>query len=185
MPVDAITTDHVLKVLKPHWYEKTETMKRVRGRIETVLDYAAAMKKRSGDNPARWKGGSLQHLLAAPNKIAPVVHHDALDYRRMGEFMAALRLRQGVTALALEFTILTCARMGETLGATWAEIDFDEKVWIVPAHRMKGGREHRVPLSSAALAVLDKVRASGCERISLLQTNRKAAITKRIELCFV
>jgi integrase len=155
LPVDTITTDHILKILKPHWYEKNATVKRVRGRIETVLDYAAAIKKRTGDNPARWSG-NLKHLLASPEKIAPVSHHAALDYRRMGEFMTQLRHREGVGALALEFTILTAARTGEALGARWAEIDRDEKVWIVPASRMKAGREHRVPLSRAAMAVLHK-----------------------------
>ena len=159
LPVDTITTDHILKVLKPHWYEKNSTMKRVRGRIESVLDYAAAMKKRSGDNPARWNGGNLKHLLAAPSKVAPVVHHNALDYRRIAEFMAALRQRQGVAALALEFTILTAARTGETLGATWDEVDFDERVWVVPPHRMKSRREHVVPLSKDAMAVLYKMRS--------------------------
>ena len=91
------------------------------------------MKARTGDNPARWNGGNLKHLLAAPSKVAPVVHYDALNYKRMGEFMTQLRQREGIGALALEFTILTCARTGETLGATWAEIDRDEKVWIIPA----------------------------------------------------
>jgi integrase len=156
LPVNTITTDHILKILKPHWYEKNATMKRVRGRIEVVLDFAAAMKARTGDNPARWNGGNLKHLLAAPSKGAPVVHYDALNYKRMGEFMTQLRQREGVGALALEFTILTAARTGEALGATWAEIDRDEKVWIVPPSRMKSAREHRVPLSAAAIAVLDK-----------------------------
>ena len=131
-------------------------MKRVRGRIEVVLDYATAMKARTGDNPARWNGGNLKHLLAAPSKIAPVVHYDALNYKRMGEFMTQLRQREGIGALALEFTMLTAARTGEALGATWAEIDRDENVWIIPPGRMKAGREHRVPLSRAAMAVLDK-----------------------------
>jgi integrase len=121
------------------------------------LDFAAAMEKREGDNPARWQG-HLKHLLASPDKIAPVEHHAALDYRTIGTFMAELREREGVGALALEFTVLTCARTGETLGAMWDEIDLDEKLWIVPAHKIKAGREHRVPLSKAALAVLHKVR---------------------------
>jgi hypothetical protein len=148
-------SDHILKILKPHWYEKNSTMKRC-GAGSNRLDYAAAMKARTGDNPARWNGGNLKHLLAAPSKVAPVVHYDALNYKRMGEFMTQLRQREGIGALALEFTVLTAARTGEALGATWAEIDRDEKVWIVPASRMKAGREHRVPLSTAAMAVLHK-----------------------------
>jgi integrase len=158
LPVDEITTDHVLKIVKPLWHEKTDTMKRVRSRIELVLDYAAAMKKRSGDNPARWSGG-LKHLLAPPSKVSPTQHHPALDYKRMNEFMAALHKRQSISALAFEFTILTCARTGETLGAVWSEFDLDEALWTVPANRIKAGREHQVPLSKQAMAVLRKVRA--------------------------
>ena len=159
MRVNEITADHVMKILKPIWYEKTVTATRVRARIETVLDFAIAMKKRpAGDNPARWDG-NLKHLLASPEKIAPVIHHAALDYKRMGAFMAALRQREGVGALALEFVILTCSRTGETLGATWDEIDLDEKTWTIPANRIKAGKEHQVALSKAAMAVLHKVRA--------------------------
>jgi integrase len=155
--VNAINTDHVMRVLEPIWHEKTDTAKRVRGRIETVLNYATVRKQRHGDNPARWTG-YLSELLARPSRLAPVEHHAALDYRTMGEFMAQLRQREGIGALALEFTVLTCARTAETLGATWDEIDLDEKVWIVPANRIKAGKEHRVPLSKAVLAVLRKVR---------------------------
>jgi integrase len=157
LPVNAINTDHVMRVLEPIWHEKTDTAKRVRGRIETVLNYATVRKQRHGDNPARWTG-YLSELLARPSRLAPVEHHAALDYRTMGEFMAQLRQREGIGALALEFTVLTCARTAETLGATWDEIDLDEKVWIVPANRIKAGKEHRVPLSKAVLAVLRKVR---------------------------
>ena len=130
---------------------------RLRGRIEAVLDFATAMKKRTGDNPARWDG-NLKHLLASPDKIAPTVHHAALDYRTVGEFMTALRQREGIGALALEFTILTCARTGEAVGATWDEIDMGEATWTVPAHRVKTGVEHQVALSKAAMKVLHKVR---------------------------
>jgi integrase len=129
----------------------------VRGRIETVLNYATVRKQRHGDNPARWNG-FLSELLARPSKLAPVQHHAAHDYKTIGEFMAQLRQREGIGALALDFTVLTCARTAETLGATWDEIDLDEGVWIVPAHRIKAGKEHRVPLSKAALAVLEKVK---------------------------
>src|SRR5262249_41208857 len=157
LPVNLITTDHVMKALEPIWHGKTDTAKRVRGRIETVLNYATVRKFRHGDNPARWNG-YLSELLARPSRLAPVQHHAAHDYRTIGEFMAQLRGRDGIGALALEFTVLTCARTAETLGATWGEIDLDEGVWIVPASRIKAGKEHRVPLSSPALAVLDKAR---------------------------
>src|SRR5262249_52289266 len=132
LPVDAITTDDVLKALEPIWHSKTDTAKRVRGRIETVLNYATVRKHRHGDNPARWNG-YLSEVLARPSRIAPVEHHAALNYKTIGEFMAQLRAREGIGPLALEFTVLTCARTGETLGATWDEIDLDEGVWIVPA----------------------------------------------------
>ncbi len=157
LPVNTINTDLVMKVLEPIWYEKTDTAKRVRGRIEAVLNYATVRKFRDGDNPARWTG-YLEELLARPSRLAPVEHHAALDYKAMGAFMAALREREGIGALAMEFTVLTCARTAETLGATWDEIDFDEKLWVVPAERIKAGKEHRVPLSKAVLAVLHKVR---------------------------
>ena len=158
LPVNVINTDHVLKVLEPIWHEKTDTAKRVRGRIETVLNYATVRKLRHGDNPARWTG-YLSELLARPSKIAPVEHHPALPYAEIGTFMQQLRQRDGIGALALEFTILTCARTAETLGATWDEIDLDEKVWTVPANRIKAGIEHKAALSKAALAVLQNVRA--------------------------
>jgi integrase len=157
LPVNLITTDHVMKALEPIWHSKTDTAKRVRGRIETVLNYATVRKHRHGDNPARWNG-FLSELLARPSRLAPVQHHAAQDYRTIAEFMAQLRQREGVGALALEFAVLTCARTAETLGATWNEIDLDEGVWIVPAHRIKAGKEHRVPLSKAALAVLHQAR---------------------------
>jgi integrase len=125
----------------------------VRGRIEAVLDSATAAQWRKGDNPARWTG-NLEHMLAGRSIIARVKHHPALPWGQIADFMAMLRAEAGVAARALEFTILTAARSGETLGATWGEIDMAAKVWKVPAERMKGHREHRVPLSDAALAVL-------------------------------
>jgi integrase len=129
----------------------------VRGRIEAVLDAATVRGFRQGPNPAQWKG-NLAHILPARAKVRKVVHHAALAFDDMPEFLAALRERPGMAAKALEFAILTAARTGEALGATWGEIDLDAKVWTVPAKRMKGDREHRVPLSEAALAVLQKVR---------------------------
>jgi integrase len=149
---------HVLEVLEPIWKTKTETASRLRGRIEQVLDWATARNYRDGQNPARWRG-HLDKLLAAPGKVAKVEHHEALPAGDMGAFMLRLRAAEGMGARALEFVILTATRSGEVRGATWAEIDRDAKVWTVPAARMKAGKEHRVPLSDAALALIDKVAA--------------------------
>jgi integrase len=153
LPVAAIDTAQVLEVLQPIWTDKTETATRVRGRIESILDWATVSKFRIGENPARWRG-HLDHLLAEPSKVAKVEHHPALPWQEIGAFMAELRQRGGVAARALEFTILTAARSGEIRGARWDEIDLDAAIWTVPAERMKGGREHRVPLSTAALDVI-------------------------------
>ncbi len=153
MPVAAITTGDVLTALRPVWQRAPETASRLRGRIEAVLSYAKALHWREGENPAAWKD-NLDHLLPATGKIAQAKHHAALPWQDMGAFMAELRQREGTGARALEWTILTAARSGETRGATWAEIDLAGAVWTVAADRMKAGREHRVPLSDAALAVL-------------------------------
>jgi integrase len=135
------------------WEGKTETATRLRGRIESILDWATVSKYRQGDNPARWRG-HLESLLADPNKIAKVVHHPALPWKEMGVFMAALRQQEGIAAKAVEFAILTAARSGEVRGATWTEIDLDAGLWTIPAERMKMEREHCVPLSTTALALL-------------------------------
>lgn len=153
LPVTAIAVGDVMRVLEPIWRTKTETASRLRGRIESVIDYATAHGWRSGDNPARWRG-HLAKLLPAPDKIARAVHHPALRWQEIGAFMAALRGQEGITARALEFTILTAARTGEAIGAKWSEIDTNAAVWTVPPGRMKGGAEHRVPLSEAAQQVL-------------------------------
>lgn len=153
LAVGAIDTGLVLKVLEPIWQTKTETAQRLRGRIEAILDWAKTRGYRDGENPARWKG-HLANLLAKPSKVRRVQHHPALPYSELPEFMAALRSQAGTAARALEFTILTTARSGEALGARWAEIDLNAGTWSVPAERMKAGREHRVALSKAALAVL-------------------------------
>ena len=154
--VAAVDTGAVMRVLEPIWREAPETASRLRGRIEAVLDYASARGWRSGDNPARWRG-HLANLLPARGKIARVVHHAALGWREIGAFMTALRAQDGVGAKALEFAILTAARSGEVRGARWPEIDLAAGIWTVPAGRMKGGREHRVPLSEPALAVLSAI----------------------------
>ena len=153
LPVAAVTVNHVMLVLAPLWQAKPETAARVRGRIETVLDYATAHGWRMGDNPARWRG-HLANLLPARAKVRRVKHHAALPWREIGGFMGQLRNRDGMASLALQFAILTAARTGEVIGATWAEIDLSKAVWTIPAARMKAGREHRVPLSARAVEIL-------------------------------
>ena len=153
LPVSAIDTGHVTKVLEPIWAEKPETASRVRGRIEAVLDYAKVHGWRAGENPARWKG-HIENVLPKRSKVRAVVHHAALPWREIGSFMTTLAGQEGVAALALRFAILTAARTGEVIGARWSEIDTQHALWTVPAARMKAAREHRVPLSDTALAVL-------------------------------
>lgn len=153
LPVDQVETGHVLTVLKPIWYGKAETASRLRGRIEAILDYASAHHYRQGENPARWKG-HLDKLLPKKSKVAPIEHHPALHYAELSAFMLSLHEKEGMGARALEFAILTAARSGEVRGATWSEIDLEDKVWTISAERMKAGREHRVPLSSQAVALL-------------------------------
>lgn len=160
LPVSQIDTGLVMKVVEPLWKTKPETASRVRGRIETVLSWAKARNYRAGDNPARWRG-HLDQLLPPRRKVAKVKHHVALPYSEVPAFVARLRGEKGMAALALRFAILTAARTGEVIGATWDEIDLTAKLWIVPAERMKGGREHRVPLSSAALDVLRATPGNG------------------------
>jgi integrase len=145
-----------MRVLEPLWHQKTETASRLRGRIESVLDYAAALGWRSGENPARWRG-HLAKLFPVPGKIAKAQHHAALPWTDTGAFMAELHDEEGVSARALEFVILTAARTGEVIGARWSEIDLEKRVWAVPGERMKAGQEHRVPLSEPALAVLKEM----------------------------
>ena len=156
LPVQVVDVALVMKVLEPIWTTKPETAARIRGRIESVLNWAKARGYRTGENPALWKG-HLSNLLPAHSKIAKVKHHAALPYDQTSQFIDALRRQDGIASLALEFAILTAARTGEIIGARWAEIDLEAKVWTVPASRMKNGREHRVPLSVEALAVLTKV----------------------------
>jgi integrase len=155
LPVSEIGVAAVLNVLQPIWDTKRETANRLRGRIEAILDWAKAREFRTGENPARWRG-HLNMLLTA--KRPPRKHHASLPFANLGTFMLDLRGRDGVGASALEFAILTAARTNEALGARWPEIDMSAKVWTVPGERMKSGREHRVPLSDAAMAVLEKMR---------------------------
>lgn len=157
LPVDEISVAHVMAVLEPIWHDVPETASRVRGRIESVLDYAKARGWRHGENCARWRG-HLDSLLPSRARLAAVEHHPALPWHEIAEFMADLRNQGGgVPVLALEFTILTGARTTETLGATWTEVDRQTAVWTVPGSRMKSGKEHRVPLPDAAMTVLDAV----------------------------
>ncbi len=156
LSVASIDLPHVLACLEPIWSTKNETASRLRGRIESVLDWATVRKYRTGENPARWKG-HLDKVLAAPSKIQKVEHHRAVPVDDMPGFMRELRLREGLAARALEFVILTAARSGEVRGATWGEIDERTGVWTVPAERMKAGNEHRVPLSTVALDLLRRL----------------------------
>jgi integrase len=152
LPVDKITTDDVLSVLKPLWNEKPETASRLRGRIERVLDAAKAQGLRNGENPARWRG-HLEQLLPKRQRLTRG-HHAAMKYAELPVFMGDLQARQATAALALEFAVLTAARSGEVLGARWDEFDLDRAIWTIPAARMKAGREHRVPLSKRALKIV-------------------------------
>jgi integrase len=187
LPVGAIDTGLVLKVIEPHWQKKTETMSRVRRRIEAVLDWATVRNYRTGENPARW-GGHLGEVLPARQGIAKTQHHPALPYPEVPTFLATLRGHEGVAARALEFTILTAARTGEIIGAKWDEIDFKTATWTVPATRMKAGKEHRVPLSDAAVALLKTAYAEegnpfvfiGGQAGSCLSNTAMAALLRRI-----
>ena len=153
--VDKIATDDVLAVLRPIWQAKPETASRLRGRIERVLDAAKAKGYRTGENPAAWRG-HLDNLLPKPSRLSRG-HHAAMPYADVPAFIARLREREAVAASALEFAILTAVRSGEALGARWSEIDLDAKVWTLPPERMKGAREHRVPLCERAVVILEQM----------------------------
>ncbi|MDI1347254.1 MAG: integrase arm-type DNA-binding domain-containing protein [Pseudolabrys sp.] len=163
LPVAAVDTPLVMKVIEPIWSSKPETANRVRGRIEAVIDWAAVRGFRPrGDNPARWKG-HLDHLLPARSKVRAVVHHAALPYESIAAFMAELRQRNGASARALEFLILCASRTNEVIGARSNEIDEINKVWTISGVRMKANKEHRVPLSASALAVINRTSGSDSE----------------------
>ena len=161
LPVAEIETAHVLKILEPIWKGKAETASRIRGRIETVLDSAKARGYRQGENPARWRG-HLAQILPARTRLSRG-HHKAIAYEQIPAFVRALHKREAVAALALEFTILTAARSGEVIGATWAEVDLEKAVWTIPADRMKAAKEHRVPLPPRAVAILESLQPLGSE----------------------
>ena len=157
--VSDVDTDLVLKAIEPIWISKAETASRVRQRIETVLDWARARGYAEGENPARLRG-HLDNILAKTAKVKRVKHHPAVPYKQISEFMEQLRERTGSSALALEFMILTAARTGEVRGAKWKEVDLTTNVWTVPAERMKAGREHRIPLSKRAVAILMSIQSN-------------------------
>ena len=157
-PIDQISTDHILDVLKPIWASKAETASRLRGRIEKILDAAKAKGFRQGENPARWRG-HLETLLPKRQQLQRG-HHAALSWSELPRFIRLLRQNNAMAALALEFTILTAARTGEVLGAKWSEIDLAGRLWTVPGERMKAGRPHRVPLSDRAVSILLEMRGA-------------------------
>ena len=186
LPVSEIELNHVLQVLQPIWLEKTETAKRLRGRIEAVLSWATAAKHRSGLNPARWKE-NLEHVLPKPNKVTKVAHHPALPYEQTSSFLRELQGRSGTAARAVEFLILTAARSGEVRGATWAEFDLKQRAWTISGERMKAGEEHSVPLSDEAMGLLKTLpRFEGSEfvfpapRGGVLSDMTLSAVIKRI-----
>jgi integrase len=158
LSVQAVDTALVLKVLEPIWTVKPETAGRVRGRIESILDWAKVRGYRAGENPARWRG-HLDKLLPARSKVRRIEHHAALPYAELPGFLVSLREQEGIAARALEFAILTAARTGAVIGARWGEIDLLDKTWTLPATRMKAAKEHRVPLSARALAILKEMQA--------------------------
>ena len=163
--VSEVATEHVMAALKPIWSDKPETANRVRGRIERILDAAKVEGLREGENPARWRG-HLENVLPKPTKakkrrnerLGRSGHHAAMPYGDVPAFMSELAAREGIAAMALEFTVLTAARTGETIGATWREIDLEAAVWTIPAERMKAETEHTVPLSPRAVELLRKVQ---------------------------
>jgi integrase len=171
LPVAAIDTSLVMKVLQPIWNAKPETASRLRGRIEAILNWATVSEFRTGLNPARWRG-HLDNLL--PARSTRVEHHAALPYADIPAFMVKLRQQEGMAARALEFLILTAARTGEVIGARWPEINLREKLWTIPAERMKAGKEHRVPLSPRAVEILEAVRPGPSEADGYVFPGNKA-----------
>ncbi len=161
LPVGEVATAHLLLILEPIWKDKPETASRIRGRIETILDAAKARGYREGENPARWRGHIAQ-ILPARARLARG-HHKAMPYATIPEFVGQLHHREAIAALALEFAILTAARSGEVIGATWDEVDLGKAIWTIPAKRMKAGKEHRVPLSQRAIEILNTAKPLGSD----------------------
>ncbi|RZZ88915.1 tyrosine-type recombinase/integrase [Pseudoxanthomonas winnipegensis] len=188
VPVDQLELSHMLDVLTPIWTTKTESATRLRARMESVIAWATASGYRRGDNPARWRG-NLDAVLPKPGKVAKVTHHKALPIDAVHGFVTDLRTREGIAARALEFVILTATRSGEVRGATWDEIDLDGATWTVPAERMKAGKEHRVPLSARAVALLESLpRMAGSDYVfaaprgGMLSDMTISAVMRRMEV---
>jgi len=189
LPISEITTDLILRILEPIWVTKAETASRVRQRLETIWDYGKARNYVDGENPARLKG-HLDKILSKTAKVKRVRHFPALPYNEIGSFVKELRTRSGYSALGLEFLILTAARTGEIIGAKWSEIDLEKAVWTIPSERMKAGVEHRVPLSSRAVEILESITSnrnpeeyifSGWKRNTGLSNNAFLALLKKME----
>jgi integrase len=178
LPVQAVDVGLVMKALEPLWQAKTETAARLRGRIEAVLDWATARGHRKGENPARWRG-HLENLLPKRSRVRHVKHQAALPYAELPAFMVELRQQSGTAARALEFTILTAARTGEVVWATWDEINLANRLWTIPATRMKAGKEHRVPLSAPAIAILAGLEHKG-SRVLGVGTHRMLELLNRL-----
>lgn len=188
LAVGDVELSHVLRILEPIWATKTETASRVRGRIESVLDWAIVCGYRKGENPARWRG-HLDKILSKPSKTKEVEHHTAVPVDDLGAFVESLRKREGIAAKALEFLILTAARSGEVREAVWSEIDINKKVWVIPKERMKAGREHRVPLSESAIKLLQALpRKEGSDavfpapRANFLSDMSLSAVMRRMQV---
>ncbi len=160
LPVQAVDTGLICNILEPIWTSRPETASRVRGRIERILDWAKVRGYRDGENPARWRG-HLDKLFPERSKERKVVHHAALPFADVPPFITELHSRDGAAARALEFAILVAARSGEVIGARWSEFDLNNGIWVVPAERMKGGRQHRVSLGSQALAIIKNTASVG------------------------
>jgi integrase len=173
--IDDISTDDILAILKPLWHTKHETANRLRGRRERVLNAAKARGLRSGENPAQWRG-HLELLLPKQNKLQRA-HFAAMDYKALPAFMQALREREGIAPLALEFLILSAARSGEVRNMEWDDLSFTEKVWTVPAHKMKAAKEHRVPLTSRMLQIIETVRPFTQEQPFVFSTRNGTAMS--------
>lgn len=182
--VKNIEVSDIHNLLSKIWTLKPETASRVRGRIESILDYATALKYRTGENPARWKG-NLDHLLPKANKVKSVKHHEALPYQDMTEFMALLNKREGISARALEFLILTNVRTKNVREATWNEIDLNNKIWIIPADKMKADKEHRVPLCDKAIKILSLCSKNSSDGLVFESQTKQGAMLSDMSLSAV
>jgi hypothetical protein len=178
MPVAEIDADAVENVLKPIWQVIPETASRLRGRIEVILDFAKAKGWRTGDNPAHWKG-SMKHRLANLSRTRRTAHHPALPWQLVPAFIYELHKKGGIAAQALLMCIMTATRSGEVRGAIWSEFDLEKKIWTIPASKMKGGREHRIPLSEPAMVILRRMQALASGRDSLVfpSTRKRAQLS--------